>query len=441
MQAAYGQMSLFHQECQLTPNRYQIEMTMELGKRIEHCMTISMEKSKYHKEDVVQALREANWIDENGRTRITELQATFAKYFKGAFPETRLNFIVGDEHLIRTNLTALTSLNKDVHPEICILLRWFAENVSYIAAPRTMASNDVQRRPDRPTPLTDAVVAALAEHRTLKATAAALNIQQAVLSAFCDFHEIVVAATNRKLKENLTDVAKDYLEKMTPKEIADKYDVSLSQAYRWRKATTNQPLPSKTALADQVNADLVSWERAKNMNPTFSTQQLRRLLPNEYTRLQRNDKSRFDKIKPDVTCVSVADVRIPPQEVLKPLKTALLATKNSNETPTETAKRHSKYYLLKRIGVPAYALNKCEKDGLVSSLTQTQVQFVLSRILQELELNPPSPTALEQPTAEGPSEELTAKRLVLARERFNRSPESYAKKLGLRSSSIRKVLK
>jgi len=413
---------------------------MELGTRIKNCMENPVDKSKHHKTDVISTLKDGNWVDENGYLRASALLETVPKFLKGKFPEARLEALVSNEAQLRTTLTALMSPRKAVAPIWCVLLRWFGEQVSYSTAPRP-ASAPIKSRPDRPVPLKETVITALAEHRTLKATAAALNIQQAVLSAYCDAHDIAVAANNRKRRPNMDEVKKDCSIGMSAPDLASKYKVSLSQAYRWRTALADKDSHRESEKAQSVAEDLAVWNLARSKNPAMSTQQLRQLLPKEYARLQRNDKAKFDQHKPPPPKLPKRKSRMRSPQVVGHLKGAVESMLEKNSQFAKMRRLHmSTYRIQKDTGVSAYALKTCENEDLVPNAAESREAFTVGRLFREATARQALRDAITKSPKRELRESLDKEQLKYIRRQFAEAPEAFAKRMGQRASTIRKVL-
>jgi len=442
MRVASGQMQLFHQECQLPASRHQIEIAMELGNRIKTCMENTVDESRYHMLDVIAALKESNWIDENGRVRASDLIQTFPKFFKGKFPEARLQSLVGNEAQLQITLTALMNPGKAIPPTMCVLLRWFAEEVLNATAPRP-PSIDIKRRPQRPVPLKETIVKTLAEHRTLKATAKALNIQQAVLSVFCDANDIAVDAKNRKHRTERNDIIIDCAAGMSARALAEKYNVSISCAYRWRTAFFDNASQQKQKKAQKVADDLTIWNQVREENPSLSTVELRRLLPKEYARLQRNDKALFQANKPSVAKPKAPTGCHRASELTELATASIEELLQRNALPNDRPQRLSKYNIAEKIGLSSYALKTCEDESLVPNVKESKEEFATKRIILEAQARSLRHKAFLDDAEKMMSHHHLVKNFNIeeAKKRFANAPEGYAKQVGIRSGSLLRALK
>jgi hypothetical protein len=470
-----GQLPLFDARCQSKPTNYQIQMTRELGKRIEYCMETPVEKSKHHKNDVVQLLKVSGWIGANERMHASEFQKEFSNFFAGAFSDARLDIMCQSETHVLNALRALLGNEKALHPEWCVLFTWFAEEQHFNSPKRRTpdSAESLRKRISSPneTPSHETVAAAFAEHRTLDAAAKVLGISTVLLSSLCKRYDIAVKWRPKKLDKELSNQVKEAFNNgKSAAEVAKKCGIAVVTAYRQRAAFKDVPLPSEKAKADRTEADKKAWLQLIQENPGAGRTALRDLDPRLYMRLYRSSKAWFDANQPPLCPVTNGARALPPERLVCNLNNAVADADEFCTAPEHSRINKSRFRLRELTRVTDHALRKCLEKGLVEQREETRREFTLARIARIAQrfgrpMNlptarqaslavvpavantevPASVAKLPTPDATGTvhvADGFTEQLELLAAQldSIGEKPSVFAKKVGLREETIRKVL-
>lgn len=380
------QLPLFDAQCQTQPNNYQIRMTMELARRIDRCMETPAEKSKYHKDDLIQLLRNSGWIGKDVRFRTTEFKKAFFEFFSGAFADDRLVIMCQSEKHVENAIRALLRADKALHPEWCVLFKWFVEECAYPNPTQRITSQPIafaRKRAASPVmvPLRETIEVELAKHRTLHATAREMNISASLLSALCKRHGINVKRRPKTLKEHLSNqIRKAFEEGMPPSKVAEKFDISVSSAYRQLAALEDVRLPNEKARATRIEADKAEWLQIVHENPGESRYALRKLHSALWMRLYRRAKDWLEANQPSRYPRTNGTTARPPRKLLENINHAVANAVEMCTAPDKKRVNMSQYRLVKLAGVTPYALQSCEENGSVAKREERRDDFVSARI-------------------------------------------------------------
>jgi hypothetical protein len=409
---------LFDSRCQSKPNNYQMTRIMELGERIEHCMEISADESKYHKNDLLELMKESGWFGKNQRFHVEKFQGEFASFFAGAFADDRLKMMCQSDRLVENAIRALLHPEKALHPEWCVLFKWFAEeqhyhspNTGHMRSSETGMNKHAKYR--NVVPSRETIESQLGIHRTLSATADSMGVSVLVLSALCRRYCVDVSWRPKTLTPQLSEEMKYALESgMVPFEVAERFNVSLSSVYRQLAILDNVALPSKSALAKRIEADKEEWVHVFLENPDLSRNTLRRLHRALWMRLYRNDPVWLEAHLPASRPHSNGKKTGPPDELVTKLNQAL---KDAIGVCTDPAKKRvhvSQNRLRTYTSVTSFALKSLTAKGIVEQYEEPRSDYVKARL------------AFLTKLGERPIDKLA----------------SVAKKAGLRTETVRKEL-
>ncbi|WP_373453015.1 MULTISPECIES: TniQ family protein [Burkholderia] len=158
MRPTAGQELLLDELCRLHSTRRQFRDTVEFAIRSTLCVENSNSISRYSKAAVISSLRQSQWLNENGRVRITELVETFISFFRNRFDDRRLEALVSSDGHVGVALRALMRDDHALHTVWCILFAWFAE---YCECRRTQSvlapEPDGKPRTEQPDTIPDAL--------------------------------------------------------------------------------------------------------------------------------------------------------------------------------------------------------------------------------------------------------------------------------------------
>jgi hypothetical protein len=425
-----GQHGFYDARCQTAPNDYQKNMTMELGKRIEQCMEEPAPQSKYHKDGVIRLLKTAGWIGDDGRFCEIKFRTEFAKYFAGAFADIRLEVLCQSERHVGYAARALLRSDRALHPEWCVLFTWFAErNRQRQLLRKSLESSNLMTRQSavrNPLPERNAVEAEIGKRHTFTAAAAALGIATTTLITLCGRFDIGVSRRPKKLHPRLLAQIKAALEDgKNLTEVAKECDVSISTAWRQRVVSKIIPPSPEEVQAKHVAIAKHQWLSMIRSNPGVSTTALRKMDGSVYMRLYRGDKAWLESNKPARIAHAVRSQTSLPASLILCLNEALADAAHVCTAPENKRVNISQYRLLKLSRVTPFALQKYEQKELVDKREEDRRKFYLARILR----------LTGRPIKRGESKASSLE------ESFARRPSGFAKEVGLREESVRKVLK
>jgi hypothetical protein len=419
LHSASPQMRLFDAKCQGRPTAHQILKTMELGKRIEFCMENPAGESQYQKDEIVALMKTSGWIGDHKRVHLAEFLKQFSGFFKGAFADERLELMCQSCTHIENAIRALLRSDKALHPEWCVLFRWFVEELTY-TGPRSADALRAYVRPCRSgrrqqvETSREAIEAALAIHKTLHATSEAMNIGVLVLGSLCKRYNLDVSWRPKALTPEMSHEIKLAFEKgMEPSEVAEVFGISVTSAYRQLSIWEDAKLPSEKALAIRIEADKAEWLDVVKGNPGFSRNALRKIRAALWMRLHRNVPAWLEAHLPPPLPRSNGKKTSPPKELIIKLNQAVADAVQVCTDPARKRVHISHSRLRVHTGVTPFALKAFVANGTVEEMAEPRSTFVNARISMAMKL-------VGRPI-----------------ERF----ASAAKKAGLRTETVRKALK
>lgn len=392
---------------------------MELGRRIEFCMERPAGESKYQKDDVVALMKTSGWIGDHRRVHLAEFLKQFSGFFKGAFTDERLELMCQSCTHVENAIRALLRSDKALHPEWCVLFRWFVEELTYTEprsanALRACVGPCRNGRRQQSETSREAIVAAFAIHKTLRATAEAMNIGVLVLGTLCKRYGVDVSWRPKALTSEMSHEIKLAFEKgMAPSEVAEVFGISVTSAYRQLSIWEDAELPSKKALASRIEADKAEWLDVVKRNPGISRNALRKMRAALWMRLHRNVPAWLEAHLPLPLPRSNGKKSSPPKELITKLNQAV---SDAVQACTDQAGKrvHISHSRLRvHTGVTPFALKAFVANGAVEELAEPRSTFVNARISVAIKL-------VGRPI-----------------EKF----ASAAKKAGLRTETVRKALK
>ncbi len=385
-----AQRRLFDARCQSQPNSYQTEKTMELGERIAYCMETPAGESKYHKNDLVQLLKNSSWIDKNDRLHGTEFHERFSKFFIGAFADDRLEIMCQSDRHVANAIRALRRPDKALHPEWCVLFKWFAEeqlNTNPTQPVTSQPSVLKRKKVSRPkvVPLRETIDAELVKHGTLHEAAKGMKISVPLLSALCKRHGVIVNWRPKTLTGHLPNqIRQAFVAGMVPAEVAEKFNISASSAYRQLAALNDVPLPRAREKASRLEADKVEWLRVGVANPGVSRNALRKAHRALWMRLYRNAKDWLEANQPPKCPPTNGAKAAPSGQLLSNLNRALGDAVAVCTAPDGKRTYMSHARLRALTGVTPYALKSFEANGSVDKLEEPRSEFIKARIARIL---------------------------------------------------------
>lgn len=424
-----GQPWFYDARCQRTPNDYQKSMTIELGRRTEQCMEVSPALSKYHKDSVIRQLKAAGWISDDGRFCEIKFRTEFSKYFAGAFADIRLEVLCQSERHVGYAARALFRPDRALHPEWCVLFTWFAERNPFQRQLVSLEYSNLMPRHSAirsPLPGRNEVEVEIAQRRSLTAAAAALGIATTTLITLCGRFDIRVRLRPKKLHPQLLAQIKAGFENgRSLTEVAKECDVSISTAWRQRAISKIFPPSPEQVHAKHVALAKQQWLSMICSNPGISTTALRKLDGSVYMRLYRGDKEWLEANKPRCNARVVHLQKPLPDRLIQCLNKALADAAHHCTAPENKRVNISQYRLQKLSRATPFALQKCEQKGMVDKREEERRKFYLARILR----------LTGRPIKRGESKASSLE------DSFARRPSGFAREVGLREESVRKVLK
>jgi hypothetical protein len=418
LHSASPQMRLFDARCQGRPTAHQLLKTMELGRRIEFCMERPAGESLYQKDDVVALMKTSGWIGDHRRVHLAEFLKQFSGFFKGAFSDERLELMCQSRTHVENAIRALLRSDKALHPEWCVLFRWFVEELTYTGPQSANAQRAFVRpcrsgRRQQVETSPEAIVAALAIHKTLHATAEAMNIGTLVLGTLCKRYCIDVSWRPKRLTPDMSQEIKLAFERgMAPSEVAAVFGISATSAYRQLSIWEDAELPSKKALASRIEVDKAEWLDFMKENSGLSRNALRQMRGALWMRLRRNAPAWLDAHLPLPLPRSNGKKGATPVKLLIRLNQAVTDAVQACTDPSKKRVHITHGRVRLHTGVTPFALKALAANGAIEELAESRSTFVNARI------------------------SLAVKLVGRPIEKF----ASAAKKAGLRTETVRKAL-
>ncbi|QDD66641.1 hypothetical protein EJD96_21970 [Herbaspirillum seropedicae] len=291
----HEQHRLFDQQCLSEATSYQFERAWQLSVRMEYCIETPPSLSKYRKDAVIETLKRTGWIGANGRLNAQLFVDKFISHNDGAFSDARLALLCQSEEHIRNALAALRRPDHAVFPTWCVLFTEFSEMHQ---CPVTRASITENKRIADPAIAAERtsgeLALALEKHRSIKATAVALDMSREELTGLCRRYEIPIAWRAKRIDRTLRTAIYEALRKgMPPEDVISFFGISLTTLYREMKAWPDLLLPGKQKQLEHIKRCREEWEVLLVANPGLNETQLRRINTAAWTVLYRHASSGF----------------------------------------------------------------------------------------------------------------------------------------------------
>lgn len=419
--SSHAQMRLFDERCQREPNCHEVQRTMELGKRIEHCMETPANASQYQKDEVIAQLIKSGWMVNRKRVQLSQLIASFSLYFKGSFADERLELMCQSSSYIEKALRSLVRSDRAVHPEWCVLLKWFAEEQHHVH--RFANREPITVRIPAATPVVQSYIPSpqsiqneLENGRTLPAIAHSMGISNELLRALCKRSSLDVAWRPKLITPELAAGVSDaFRNGMLPKDVAKAFNISLGSAYRQLSILDEVELPSKRAFAQRIQEDKAEWLLHRAENEGLSRNAMRKTRMALWMRLYRNAPDWLEANSPAPLPRKRSANTRPARTLIRTLNEVLSAASDECRHPEKKRVYVSQNLLRAKAGISPYAMKSLVSKGEVSEFAEPRSTFVSSRL-----------------------------ELVLAKRVVGRPVEKLAmvaKEAGLRTETVRRALK
>lgn len=385
LHSANPQLRLFDARCQGKPNTQQINRTMELGRRVEFCMEKPVLSSRYHKDDVVAAMDASGWLGPSQRLHLTEFLKQFSDFFRGSFADERLELMCQSEVYVGNALRALLRSDKAVHPEWCVLFRWFVESIPY---PRQRKSSSVEMdvaavkaRGHEAPASRETIAIALNAHKTLSSAANALKVDVRTLGALCKRYNLDVSWRPKSLtREKELEIKSSFEQGMTPAQVAEAFRISVTSAYRQLTILGDVELPSKKSLATRIEADKVEWCLLVQQNSGLSRTQLRQLRRALWMRLHRNVPTWLEANLPLPLPPTNGKKIRPPKVLIAKLNQAVSEAAQLCTQPAKRRVHISQGRLRAHTGVSEFVLKTFVANGAVEDVAEPRSTFINARL-------------------------------------------------------------
>lgn len=359
---------------------------MELGKRIEQCMELPASTSQYQKDDVIAQLIKSGWMVDLKRVRVSNLVERFSLYFKNSFADERLELMCQSPSYLERALRSLVRSDRAVHPEWCVLLKWFADENEYgcrlpLREQSASLSTTVATATERTVPSLDAILAALATGKNLTTVAQTMGISSELMRALCKRYGVDVAWRPKLIAPELAAHIKEAFHVgKPPKEVAKEFNISLSSAYRQLAIWDEGDVPSKRELAKRIEADKVEWMLYRAENEGLSRSALRNQRMALWMRLHRNVPAWLQANLPPPLAPKRGTSGVPARTLVRALNEVLADV--SDECKHQGKKRihASNYRLQAASGVSGYALKALVTNGAVTDFSEPRSTFVSDRV-------------------------------------------------------------
>jgi hypothetical protein len=377
--SAGTQLKLFDQNCISKPSAYQVGMAWNLAKRLEYCLDISPESSKYNKESVIKTLKCTGWLGANDRLRLDSFVNEFQRFFMNAFADVRLSILCGHEEYIKNALRALMRDDHGVYPIWCILISWVAE-----ACPcqiTSSAKNTVKAVKSISSIKRDDIENTLATFEATPAAAQQLNISKEQLRTLCRLYGIPLQRRPKKIDAHLREeILKALKEGISVDVLTVRFAVSLSALYRELRATPEILLPRKRKLLNHIQQCKQDWKAISATSPDKSQTQLRKENPAVWAVLYRHERTWLIAQHTHKIARQGRKVKRYHPALLNKVITSVTEAESQCTTGAAPPKRKSSYSLSKLIGLTEDQYSALTINQLITDKAETRKEFIDRRI-------------------------------------------------------------
>jgi transposase-like protein len=269
--------------CRCVPNEYQRKMAQEYARRVSEAVSTPVEESPYHKDSVVESLRQQGWMAPDGHFRYEDFVLEFSLFFKDAFSDVRLALLVEQREYVEAAVCNLLCRRHNVHPVWCVLVLWFAQNCAFDK--RIL----MKLAPGAAATLSKEVVEqSLRAEGTIRSAARALKVDAASLGLRCKQLGIQRRWCSQVMKPVLVAEVNAAIDDGTPvQEIVERFGISRTTVFRYKASRTQQSGRALPLATMDLEAAKAEWAEELRVNPHLATSTVHRRHPVAWRTLNR----------------------------------------------------------------------------------------------------------------------------------------------------------
>lgn len=373
------QLRLFDGECALPMTAARSTVHQELGELAVYCLEHDPD-SLYNKEDTFNALQASGWISDSGRCYIADLIHAFALSHAGIFADARLDYLCSSLTVIENAIRSLLRTDRALHPLWCLLFVRFARTHQR-PSPSTAAPKAPLRRPTV-TPSKDEIEEERAKHRSLSATAEALNTNINRLTALCQRYGIEYTPRRKYVDESVEQETLQFAKSANATVQIDTGPgpVSTSTLYRILTAHPEVVTPGKAQTDARTESAKLEWLRLRTAHPEKSITALRRMRPAMWKQLYSKAHDWLQANRPAPLPRVYNPKRRPPRALLEKLLQAAKASIAGNRAKGIKPIRQSEYRVIANAGISeSTGRNHLRLEMLDAGLSRAEKSRVFAR--------------------------------------------------------------
>ncbi|TDY87774.1 UNVERIFIED_ORG: hypothetical protein DFO49_4421 [Herbaspirillum seropedicae] len=376
LRSANVQLPLYDLHCKEMPSACQRECSIVLSQRIWTCLDSNQDSSQFEKDQVIETLRRTGWLGENGRMNLALFIQSFCAFFAGSFFDVRLALLCHDEKLVHNAARALLRPDHGVFWLWCILFTWFANERPCKKVQQTRIPTE---RKAVPSP--EEISTQLAVHKSLKATATAMDMPVSALTTLCRKYDLPIAWRAKKIDKNLTEaIYQAFSEGEKPADISRRLAVSKSTADRlWAVwgGGKNARVQERRALVARSKR---VWLKLLEKHPDLPTTHLRRLKPGTWVALKRHAKEWLVEHQTHQHEKKPRKARRYPALLVKRVSQSLRLASAECQVAGLAPIRKSAYRFIRKSGLPESQLRRMKQLNFLPRVEESRADFIQRRI-------------------------------------------------------------
>ncbi|RKE25183.1 TniQ protein [Paraburkholderia sp. BL23I1N1] len=376
LRTSLTQEPLFDAQCHCARSAVKLRNAIEFAKRSDTCVAGMEAATEYGKSGVIDALRDARWLMNSGRLRLSELISTFEAFYRESFDDSRLDTLVSTPDYVDAALRTLMRDHRAIHPVWCILLRWFSQHCE---CPHPSGADRTHR--DVKCFSVDQARAALLQHGTVVSAANELGTSAHALTILCRCSGIPIDARPSKLADaTLANIQRLLVTGMRPQDIALATGMSTSSVYRVLAAMPSVESHYRTYLTRSTDETKSLWLKLRREHPDATQTQLRDLAPAAFALLRRNAPEWLKRQRRTKQTKHSTAPASRPHAGLSALARAIDAAESHLVSLEGPPMRRSAYRLRELLGISEYALTSSLPSIATQAFSQTRDGYIAARV-------------------------------------------------------------
>ena len=386
LQSAAGGRHMFDEQCSRTPSALNFRSAIQYALHSAACVEGDGASSGYERASVIDALRQACWLTDGDRLRLSELLQAFHAFYRSRFHDCRLDALVSTHSYVEAALRALMRDDRAVHAMWCILLKWFTRHCE-CSRPRAVT----RKRRHVEAFSAEKVKTVLSLHGSTALAAHELKTSTHQLTIFCRCAGIPTDARPSKLNEQtLNGIRQRLASGMPPSEVALATGISTSTVYRVQAATLSVDAYRQQLVKRSTEEAKRKWVAHSNEHPRATITQLRQQAPATYAVLHRNAPE-WLRSRRYLTAARFTRGPAPRSDVaLFALAGAVNAACAHLDSQGGPPVRRSGYRLRELLGISEYAMKSSIDSRSLRMFSQTYDEHVAVRVRWALRVEPTS---------------------------------------------------